>query len=142
MLITIFPRSNAMVFLKNNCSFVLYWHYIANNVCLFFILVVVPSIETWIWVMNVFLKLFTSEGPLLFFLCFKFEMKIKKGQNKKKKKRSTNVIKWVCLSSEDHVSLLYFEFTCIANIEKKTFSLRSLFVYSITSLSTHMKDFA
>lgn len=118
MLITIFPRSNAMVFLKNNCSLVLYWHYIANNVCLFFILVVVPSIVS------------------------SFVSSLRWRLKKNKQKRSTNVIKWVCLSSEDHVSLLYFEFTCIANIEKNTFSLRSLFVYNIKSLSTHMEDFA
>ena len=134
MLITIFPRSNAMVFLKNNCSLVLYWHYIANNVCLFFILVVVHSIETWIWVMNSLLV----KNLLLFFFVSSLRWRLKKN----KQKRSTNVIKWVWLSSEDHVSLFYFEFTCIANIEKNTFSLRSLFVYNIKSLSTYMKDFA
>ena len=131
MLITIFPRSNAMVFLKNNCSLVLYWHYIANNVCLFFILVVVHSIETWIWVMNVFMKLFTSEKPFVVFLCFKFEMKIKKEQKYKRFQVSLFVLGGPC------VAILFWIYL-YCKYRKKT----PFLVYSIKSLSTHMKDFA
>ena len=72
------------------------------------------------------------------FCCF-FEMKLKKNKQKKKYKRyQVNLF----VLGGSYVSLFYFEFTCIANIGKNTFSLRSLFVYSIKSLSTHMKDFA